>query len=533
MRRLFYSLLGISALLLAGCSNELDDALKTESPSVATLKAVIPAYTVDDVSTTRVTLSEDLEALTWSAGDKIGLYFSGPTEEASAAFTLREGGSSVGTFTNEGFTLNSNETYYVFYPYVYNATTELASLAYHTQTQTGNNTTAHIAANNYMLASITTDGSGTPSTVNFENQSALMQFRFTPGAGTYTSLSVQSSSSKFRIKARLNMKTGTQSGGTSSYTQTLTLKDVTIANGELLVANMLAAPINHSATTYTITLTKSNGSTVVYTEAGKNMKAGRIYKFGEAVAAEYAKLTSGTTFNRIIKTLAAGTAVDYTAADANITQIKFEVNSSATSSTEVQSGDSDAPIYASYSGGTLTISTSAPKIRLDANAAYLFSYLKNLTTITGLENLDTSRVENMSFMFNYCNSLTTLNLSTFNTANVTSMRRMFYNCNMMNTLNVSSFDTSSVTNFNEMFNRCSRMTTLTMGETFLVGGSATVNDMCYNLANTSKACTITCMTAAKTSMLASSNFPTVPTFTWVLLDGGGSYEAGGEGYPWG
>ena len=48
-----------------------------------------------------------------------------------------------------------------------------------------------------------------------------------------------------------------------------------------------------------------------------------------------------------------------------------------------------------------------------------------LENIKGLENLDTSQVTNMSFMFSNCHKLTSLNLSSFNTSNVTDMGTMF------------------------------------------------------------------------------------------------------------
>ena len=47
---------------------------------------------------------------------------------------------------------------------------------------------------------------------------------------------------------------------------------------------------------------------------------------------------------------------------------------------------------------------------------------KYLTTIEGIENLNTENVTNMGDMFQKCPALTTLDLSNFNTQNVTDMR---------------------------------------------------------------------------------------------------------------
>ena len=84
-----------------------------------------------------------------------------------------------------------------------------------------------------------------------------------------------------------------------------------------------------------------------------------------------------------------------------------------------------------------------------------FSYLSALTTIEGLENLNTSAVTDMSEMFRDCSSLTSLNLSNFNTAKVSDMRAMFANCSGLKELNLFSFNTSAVTNMNGMFYGCS------------------------------------------------------------------------------
>ena len=71
-----------------------------------------------------------------------------------------------------------------------------------------------------------------------------------------------------------------------------------------------------------------------------------------------------------------------------------------------------------------------------------FSGLKMLTTIEGLENLDTSKVSSMSDMFSGCSSLSTLDLSNFDTSEVGDMSSMFSGCSSLSTLDLSNFDTS-------------------------------------------------------------------------------------------
>ncbi|WP_455051290.1 BspA family leucine-rich repeat surface protein, partial [Leyella stercorea] len=89
-----------------------------------------------------------------------------------------------------------------------------------------------------------------------------------------------------------------------------------------------------------------------------------------------------------------------------------------------------------------------------------FDGCKNLTTIDGIEYLNTENVTNMSGMFRDCSALTTLNVSNFDTKNVTNMSGMFRDCSALTTLNVSNFDTKNVTNMSGMFRDCSALTTL-------------------------------------------------------------------------
>ena len=94
------------------------------------------------------------------------------------------------------------------------------------------------------------------------------------------------------------------------------------------------------------------------------------------------------------------------------------------------------------------------------STAYWFMHCFSLTSITGLENLKTDSVTNMSGMFRNCSSLTSLDLSSFNTQNVTYMTEMFTGCSGLTSLDVSHFNTQNVTNMVSMFYDCSSLTSL-------------------------------------------------------------------------
>ena len=102
-----------------------------------------------------------------------------------------------------------------------------------------------------------------------------------------------------------------------------------------------------------------------------------------------------------------------------------------------------------------------------------FYDMENLTSITGLNYLNTSEVTSMLGMFWDCKNLTSLDLSSFNTAKVTDMYHMFYYCSKLTSLDLSSFNTSNVTIMSHMFSGCENLTSLDLSSF----NTANVTDM--------------------------------------------------------
>ena len=103
---------------------------------------------------------------------------------------------------------------------------------------------------------------------------------------------------------------------------------------------------------------------------------------------------------------------------------------------------------------------------LPTSTSEWFRGMTHLTTFNGLENLNTSEVTDMSYMFQDCEALTSLDLRTFNTEKVTSMYEMFtsYSFSALETLDLSSFNTANVTDVEYMFYGCSELKTIIVGD---------------------------------------------------------------------
>ena len=108
------------------------------------------------------------------------------------------------------------------------------------------------------------------------------------------------------------------------------------------------------------------------------------------------------------------------------------------------------------------------------NMSNMFHGSEFLTSLD-LSSFNTSNVTDMSSMFASCQSLTSLDLSSFNTSNVTDMNSMFTYCQSLTSLDLSNFSTANVTNMNDMFNHCYGFTSLDLSNF----NTANVTDMGY------------------------------------------------------
>ena len=121
----------------------------------------------------------------------------------------------------------------------------------------------------------------------------------------------------------------------------------------------------------------------------------------------------------------------------------------------------DNNIICYLNGKELIISTDGnDKIYANEDSKNMFSNFSKLTTIENLQMLDTSKVVDMSHMFDGCITLLNLDLSTFNTKNVIDMKYMFNACNSLKVLDISGLDTSNVIDMNHMFSACQSLTSL-------------------------------------------------------------------------
>ena len=153
---------------------------------------------------------------------------------------------------------------------------------------------------------------------------------------------------------------------------------------------------------------------------------------------------------------------DYAVFDKGTGTLTFKCGPKPTGAYDLNEGEKLPGWYAQRDKiKTVVFDASFANARLTNCYAWFYG-CNNLTTIEGIEYLNTENVTNMDGMFYNCRALTSLNLTSFNTAKVESMSGMFYNCCALTSLDLSNFNTANVTDMSKMFEGCFALTSLNL-----------------------------------------------------------------------
>ena len=309
-------------LLLAGCASD-DSAGLSEADGHHGVYGYMPNYEFgdqEDGHATRVSLtgSESGLSFAWDAGDVINVVGEINGNQQSTTHTAIVGADPVSAlhtgFDGGAFTLNSNATYYSYYPYATGDGTSYRTIWLGDQSQTGNSSTAHLGPYNYMVApKVTTDASAS-CLFHFNNVCSPCRFTLSLPASaenkTVSELTVTRYANNnlyFPINITENFKSLNAEEGNNhqatgmTYTedndfkpcrQSLTFTDCTIGSDHQLVAWMMLFPKDHSSGRYHVTVKCSDGTVYAGNVAGKNLVGGKAYRF-TAMLSDYIEMTTG------------------------------------------------------------------------------------------------------------------------------------------------------------------------------------------------------------------------------------------------
>lgn len=236
----------------------------------------------------------------WTRDDMCGVFTQSNTE---IIHWTTAGGSNNCPISAYGWSLSPNSQYYAYFPFSqsYTANKNLMTalpVSYAEQLQTGNNTTAHLAAFDFMTAQATTTADNCH--FSFLHHGSVLRIEMLlDSRQTVTSLTFSSKESLFATKAEMNAVTGTLKPTEYSSAITLILRDVTIEKGGTLVAYMMMLPTDFEDKTLEVTLTTTDGKALTAFVKGTRITAGHVYPIAlEMKLSANAKSYGAKPYNR-------------------------------------------------------------------------------------------------------------------------------------------------------------------------------------------------------------------------------------------
>lgn len=283
-----YFVLSLFAVIgLYSCSTDdlqtaTQETVKNKGGDIKQLEATIPDFKNVYESKTRTTI-DDSEPnnlqLVWNTNDTIGIF---PEQGFQVAFPMASGaGAKSASFDGGGWGLKSTSTYSAYYPLIgqfYLDKTKIP-ISLTGQTQEGNGSHAHVGTYDYMAA-VNSIVSNDKVAFDFNHLVCILHLSITmPQAGKYTRLLLESNGNLI-TEGTLNLTDGTVTATKATPVQELTLKDVELTAGNLVLdAYVVMKSIDLTDHTLTVKVYDEDGNIYEINSGlgSREFEAGAIY----------------------------------------------------------------------------------------------------------------------------------------------------------------------------------------------------------------------------------------------------------------
>lgn len=298
-KTIIFSILAATAFMVSSCSKELEPVQAENQGECIT----VAQADVDDFIfglDTKTTIS-NTGTFTWAKNDAIGVWPTlVPDELASQVkFTTSTGGAQSATFSGSGWGLLYNRKYYAYFPYKAAAQQDLVEGTYSlSQTQSANNNTSHLGANDVMYSSATAPEEGNQAHFQFHHLGSLLKLVITvpeeSKSNKFTQVELKTAEPLFTQGYSFNPTADEPVLTATSKADTYTLKLGSSGSGFLPVEGELTvwfhlAPVDLSGKEITVTVYDNYGK-YSGTLQGVDFKSGHARKCSVAVAAAAADL---------------------------------------------------------------------------------------------------------------------------------------------------------------------------------------------------------------------------------------------------
>jgi hypothetical protein len=284
MNKIFKStavLLSLFAFVACGEDAAIDDSLNLNNGEMLERISITGAdFQTETGARSNVNIDDKGVHFLWAANDTVGIF---PNKGSQAEFAMDEGvGMQTATFNGGGWALKLSATYSAYYPYnFYNRDMTKIPVSYANQTQTGNASTAHLGAYDFMAASVATPANGAVA-FNMQHMGALVMLQANlEEAKTLTGVRITASTDVFTTTGTMDLTAVSPNIAAKTTTNTLIigLNDFEVSSGETSTIYFMMAPASLKGETLEIILSDEKGAYIKYEVSGKNFKAGKAYAY--------------------------------------------------------------------------------------------------------------------------------------------------------------------------------------------------------------------------------------------------------------
>lgn len=278
MKKMFFLPMGALLLLLAftACSEELAEV---QSSTLKQIVMTASDFETEDGSRTNFQISSAGAEFSWAANDTVGIF---PDEGAQAYFPMTSGvGTKSANFTGGGWALKDASTYAAYYPFIgdFYLNKNAIPVDFAGQVQTGDASTAHLGAYDYMAAIPTAPKNGNVNFA-FKHLGALVQLKLTvPQPSTLASVKLVAETDVFVVKGTVDVMTATPNitPKTTNKTVKLNLQNIaTTEKNQVITLYMMISPVDLSSQSLKAVVMTDKGVENVVLES-KNFQAGKAY----------------------------------------------------------------------------------------------------------------------------------------------------------------------------------------------------------------------------------------------------------------
>lgn len=430
MKKILYFAAVLSAFMTScNSENEIIDNNPTKVTSTITATFDQPATRVQ-MGTSNGTNTP----LQWNAGDKLAVYnvTSRTFGKYAAASTVRDGDLSASfNFVEQAGTseIVPEEAHLAAYPFDRIAASTFAFRYSTTQTYTEN------SFDPLAMPMVASNASGTEFT--FSAQAAVLRLKVSTTASdvAVNSIEITSASMALTGNAAPNMSEGTYGVPTENTTNTVTLNCATpvAINSTATEFNIVVPGQTYPSGDLTITVKTNKGDFAKTSKAEATFAAGKVYNLNiSGVPVDVAQWTTNTSYRDWL--------YNYSTNKSNMTSLYIRTGQSAPDGEDatVIYLNGEGTLWSRYDAETTTAYIETNKSVIEATSlSETFRSFTRLTSISGLDKIDVSNVDNFSNCFSAA-KFTSLDLSQWQIMNGANTNQMFRNMILLEELRINN-----------------------------------------------------------------------------------------------